>query len=322
MPGIRLIGMGGTIAFAASTLGAVPTLGAADLSRAMPGSDDVSPVDLAGISSIGITEEHLRLLVGEIEAAVAGGYRGIVVSHGTDTMEESAYLVALAVPRAGVPVAFTGAMRHHGAPGSDGEANLADALAVARLGEAGGRLGPVVVMNGQVHAARFVAKRHSVGLDAFSSPDAGPVGAVTEGRVSTWFTPTYEDFVGGFAAGPLPRVEVVHMTTAFDPVFMAGLPASNPRGVVLAGFGGGHAHTSTLGLIDQLVATGIPVVAASRCGAGDTLRSTYGVAGTEIDLQDRGVVMAGALSPVKVRLRLAVALANGLTASAVFPLDD
>lgn len=322
MAGIRLIGMGGTIAFATSSLGAIPALNAAELSRTLSGAADISAVDLAEISSIGITEVHLRLLVSEIVASLDGGYDGIVVSHGTDTMEESVYLVALTVARSEVPVVFTGAMRHHDAAGSDGAANLSDALSVARHGEAAGKLGPVLVMNGEVHTARFVAKTHTVGLGAFSSPDAGPVGAVTEGRVATWFAPTYEDYVGGLGAAPLPQVELVHMTTALDSAWLAGLPETRPNGVVLAGFGGGHAHTSALQTIDKLVAMGIPVISASRCGSGATLRSTYGVDGTEIDLQRRGVLMAGALSPVKARLRLAVAVANGLAASAVFPLGD
>ncbi len=321
MPRLRLIAMGGTIAFTGSPGGAVPSLGAVDLSRSVRVEEEVSSVDLAGISSIGITEEHLRLLVAEIESTIAAGHDGIVVSHGTDTLEETAYLAALTVPRSRVPVVFTGAMRHHDAPGSDGGANLNDALAVARRGDLAGALGPVVVMNGEIHAARFVAKRHTLSLSAFSSPDAGPVGSITEGRVSIWFGPSYVDYVGACPDGPWPRVELAPMVTAMDPSWLRSLPASSPDGVVLAGFGGGHAHTSTLDVLDELVAAGVAVVAASRCGSGDTLRGTYGVPGTEIDLQARGVVMAGAISPVKARLRLAIALGNGRAASSVFPVS-
>ena len=109
---------------------------------------------------------------------------------------------------------------------------------------------------------------------------------------------------------------------ALGPLDQGQLPLLPPDGLVIAGFGGGHAHTTILGLIDELIAGGVCVVAASRCGAGDTLRSTYGVPGTEIDLRERGVLMAGALSPPKARLRLQVALANGVAPPSVFPLED
>jgi L-asparaginase len=267
-----------------------------------------------------MTEAHLRLLVQEIESGIASGYDGIVVSHGTDTMEETAYLVALTLPRSRVPLALTGAMRHHDAPGADGTANLEDAFAFACRPRGENLLGPVVVMNGEIHSARFVTKRETVNLGAFGSPGAGPVGSVTEGRVSIWFAPSYDDYVGRYPADRWPRVEIVQMTTAMSADSFRALTDTGPEGVVLAGFGGGHAHTSVLGVIDELARRGVAVVAASRCGSGDTLRNTYGVPGTEIDLQSRGVVMAGILSPVKSRLRLAVALANGLPPSSVFPV--
>ena len=322
MTRFRLIGLGGTIAFADSATGAVPSLRADDLPFSPEPGDQISSVDVANISSIGIGPAHLAQLVGEIEKAVKERCDGVVVSHGTDTMEESVYLAALAVARSDVPVVFTGAMRHHGSRGSDGAANLADAFAVARQGAKAGQLGPCVVMNGEIHSARFVAKRHTVGLNAFESPGSGPVGCINEGRAAIWFRPAYTDYVGPCPRGEWPDVELVTMVTALNPAGLRPLLAGKPDGVVVAGFGGGHAHTAILELIDELIAGGTCVVAASRCGAGDTLRSTYGVPGTEIDLQERGVLMAGALSPAKTRLRLQVALANGVAPPSVFPPGD
>jgi L-asparaginase len=322
MTRLRLIGLGGTIAFTDSSTGAVPSLSADDLPFSPETGDEISSVDVANISSIGIGQAHLVQLVAEIEKTVKEHCEGVVVSHGTDTMEESVYLAALTVERSQVPIVFTGAMRHHGSRGSDGPANLADAFAVARQGARAGLLGPCVVMNGEVHSARFVAKRHTVRLNAFESPDAGPVGSINEGRASIWFTPTYIDYVGPCPRAEWPDVELVTMVTALNPTRLRPLLARKPDGVVIAGFGGGHAHTAILELIDELVAGGVHVVAASRCGAGDTLRSTYGVPGTEIDLQERGVLMAGTLSPAKARLRLQVALANGVAPPSVFPFED
>lgn len=317
---LRLIAMGGTIAFIDSKDGAVPSLRAEELSHSVRSRHEIDTVDLATISSVAMSEDHLRLLVREIEDSIADGYDGIVVSHGTDTLEETAYLVALTIRRSRVPLAFTGAMRHHDAPGTDGIANLEDALAFSEQARAAQALGPVVVMNGEIHSARFATKQNTVSLDAFGSPGAGPVGSVTESRVSIWFAPNYNDYVGGFPDGHWPRVDLVHMTTAMDPAGFEAVIESGPAGVVLAGFGGGHAHTAVLEGIDELARRSIPVVAASRCCSGDTLRSTYGVPGTEIDLQARGALMAGILSPVKSRLRLMVALANGLPPSTVFPV--
>ena len=134
MTRLRLIGLGGTIAFTDSSTGAVPSLSAGDLPFSPETGDEISSVDVANISSIGVGPAHLVQLVAEIEKAVKERCEGVVVSHGTDTMEESVYLAALTVERSQVPIVFTGAMRHHGSRGSDGPANLADAFAVARQG--------------------------------------------------------------------------------------------------------------------------------------------------------------------------------------------
>lgn len=316
---LRLIGMGGTITFAATPRGAFPELDAEQLAAPLTSSFDIDTVDLMAGSSISITGDDLRSLAGEIERSAEAGYEGVVVAHGTDTMEETAYFVALTVGRE-LPVAFTGAMHHPGAPASDGGANLADAFAFVARCKGARAAGPVVIMDGQIHAARFVTKADSTSTAAFRSPGAGPIGAVTEGRPSIWFQPSYVDYVGS-AHGTWPRVELVHLTNAVDAASLAGL-LDNPRqGVVVAGYGGGHVHPGLLPVFDDLIRSGLPVVVATRCASGDTLRSTYAVEGTELDLQARGFLMAGRLAAEKARLRLIVAIANGVAPSAAFPVE-
>src|SRR5215469_13891876 len=285
---IRLIGMGGTIAFGSVPEGAVPQLDAADLIAELGSvAAGIEPLDLTNVSSIALRDEHLLALARAVDESIASGFGAIVITHGTDTMEETAYLLALAINRGRTAVVLTGAMRHHDLEGYDGLANLRAALIAARTpGMAD--LGPVVVMSDEIHAARFVTKSHATSPGAFTSRP-GPLGQVSESEAALWLRPVYSVYSG-------------------------------PDGVVIEGFGGGHLPPALLDGLDQAVARGIPTVVASRCGDGPTLLETYAVPGTEIDLQARGAVMAGTISAVKARLRLAVAIAAGYPLGAAFPV--
>ncbi len=316
---IRLLAMGGTIAFDEGTGGALPRLGGAQLARSVAGTAGVEVVDLASSSSIALQDAHLVTLAEAIRDAAGDGCRGVVVSHGTDTLEESCYFAALTCADLGLPVVFTAAMRHHGQPGADGPANLRDALAVAALPEAAAA-GPLVVMNGEIHAARFVAKLHGTSTSAFASPLAGPIGQVVEDVASLWFSPAYRDALGVVERAPLPRVELVPVALGSGPDAALAIVGTAPAGIVVDGLGGGHVPPAALPAIDLALERGIPVVVGSRCGSGPTLLGTYGIPGGELDLQQRGALMAGALSSPKARLRLAVALHLGLPPTAAFPV--
>jgi L-asparaginase len=316
---VRLIAMGGTIAFDSGSDGAVPTLDGHGLGSWL-GSDGVAVHvdDLAQISSIGLQDGHLLELAARVRAVQQEASGGVVVTHGTDTLEETAYFLALTCPRGATPIVLTGAMRHNGLPGHDGPANLRAAV-IAAATPALGALGPVVVMADEIHAARFVAKTHGTRVAAFASPLAGPIGNVVEDRAEVWFDPAYEDYIGE-PTGELPRVELIKMVIGIDDLGLRSIMDSSPAGVVIEGFGGGHVAPALLRLIDDAADRGIPVIVASRSGDGPTLQATYAVPGTEIDLQQRGALMAGALSGLKARLRLAVATACGLPAADVFPV--
>jgi L-asparaginase len=318
---LRLIALGGTIAFDTSDAGALPELAGRDLiERAGNGNSGVDTLDLASISSIAITSEHLLQLLAAIEQSIGDGYTGIVVTHGTDTIEETAYFLALTIPRGRAAIVLTGAMRHNGLLGADGPANVRDALTVAQM-PAALHTGPLVVMAGEIHTARFVTKAHATRHHALGS-NTGPLGQISEDQPEIWFQPRYDDYVGRPTSGNrnLPRVEQVTMTIGNEPHALSAAIRTQPAGLVIAGLGGGHIPPQLLRCVDDAVQRDIPVIIGSRCGDPSTLHRTYAIPGTEIDLQERGALMSGTLSPPKARLRLSVALANGLPPAAAFPV--
>jgi L-asparaginase len=314
---LLLLAMGGTIAFSDGPDGAVPESSAQDLLAVAP-EESVDSVDLSNISSIGLEDRHLFALVEAVERGIADGYRGIVVTHGTDTIEETAYFLALTLRRGRVPIVLTGAMRHNGHLGSDGPANLRAAMRVARE-QSVSEAGPVVVLADEIHSARFVTKVHGTRIGAFSS-SSGPLGEVIEDRVVVRWKPSYADYLGSAPGAALPRVELATMAVGIDPESLRALIGLRPPGIVIQGLGAGHVPPRLAECVDEATAQGTAVVVASRCGDGPTLEGTYGIPGAEIDLQTRGAVMAGTLSASKARLRLAVALANRIPASTAFPV--
>jgi L-asparaginase len=238
------------------------------------------------------------------------------VTHGTDTIEETAYALALMVD-ADVPVALTGAMRLAHEPGADGPANLMAALRVATTPEAA-PLGPVVVMHDEIHAARWVTKLHTSKVAAFCSFGFGPVGQIAEGRVRLQATGPGHDYLG------LPdrldqRVELVWVAAGADGLLVDAAAAA-ADGLVVAGTGGGHVPPAMAESLRQVVRRGLPTVLASRCVGGPVLEETYGGVGSETYLIEAGLRPAGLLSPLKVRLRLLTALALGMDASEAFPV--
>jgi len=319
-PRILLVALGGTISAAPDECGRnVPTRAAADMLGSLPGAEKIAEVvaaDEKRVSSRAVTPADMCSLAHGIRAGVEEGYDGVVVTHGTDTMEETAYALALQLD-VDVPVVLTGAMRLAHEPGADGPANLLAALRVAAT-PAAGRLGPVVVMHDEVHLARWATKTHTSRIAAFSSPGFGPVGHVLEGRVRLVSPPEGSDYLG------LPerldgRVELVWVAAGADGL-LVDAAASAAQGLVIAGTGGGHVPPAMTASLRMVVDGGLPVVLASRCVAGPVLTETYGGEGSETHLmREIGLHPAGALSAVKARLRLMVALALDKSAAEVFP---
>ncbi len=319
-PRVLVAAMGGTISAAPDIQGRnVPTRSAARILNAVPGAEEVAEViavDVGRTSSRAIGPADMCRLTHEIESRARKGYDGVVVTHGTDTMEETAYALALMLDLE-VPVVVTGAMRLPHDAGADGPANLLAALRAAVAPEVAS-LGPVVVIQDEIHLARAVVKFHTSRVAAFSSPGFGPAGYVSEGRVYLNSLPTGSDYLG--LPGKLDgRVELIWVAAGADGL-LVDAAASVAQGLVIAGTGGGHVPPPMADSLRTAVERGLPVVLASRTGSGPLLESTYGGAGSENHLREIGVLSAGMISPLKARLRLMVGLALGKDVTEIFPV--
>jgi L-asparaginase len=303
------------------TLGGVePTLTGHDLVAALPDlatvGIDVEVHDVMRAAGGSLRFADVAALMDRIEDRLRDGVDGVVVTQGTDTIEETAYLLDLWHP-GDAPLVVTGAMRAPSALGADGAANLISAIRVAASRHAPG-LGCLVVMADEVHAARLVSKTHSLSTGAFTSPGAGPVGHLAEGCLRLLGGPADRVTVarsralpgdGEVAsadpvpvAGPEPRVGLVTLTLGDDGSLLEALE-DKVDALVVAGFGVGHAPAELAPVLGRLAAR-MPVVLTSRTGAGPVLRKTYGYPGSELDLLDRGLVRGGYLPPLKARVLL------------------
>ena len=320
---IRFLPFGGTIASVRrpGATEVTPTLTGAELVESLPELAEVAEIDVREfppIASFAVTVPDMLTLARAAAEALADGCEGVVISHGTDTIEETAYALALMLPR-GAPVVVTGAMRNPTMPGTDGPANLLAAFLVAASPLAAG-LGPVVVLNDELHAARFVTKAHTQRVSALVSPDAGPFGGIAERRVDVWWRPAWEDYLGLPESLEGVEVELVLLAAGVSNAQLRAAVERRPAGIVIEATGGGHILPPLLPLVDEAVAAGIPVVTASRVGSGPNLERTYRMPGGETDLIDRGAIPAGMLSGHKARLRLLVGVALGRDPAELFPV--
>lgn len=311
---ILVIALGGTIAMTRTASGGIaPSLSAGDLLRAIPSLDGiahldaVSPFQLPGAS---LTFDHLTEVVALINSRTARGIDGAVIVQGTDTIEETAFVLdCLLAP--GVPVVVTGAMRGPEAPGADGPANLSAAVTVAASPEARD-LGVLVALNEEVHAARYVRKAHTSLPSSFTSAPHGPIGHVIEGRFRLGMRPIRLLQRPLVPVSSPPSVAVIQLGLGDDGRLLATLPDLGYQGAVIAGMGAGHVPQACVAPLETL-AGAIVTVLSTRVLKGPVHSETYGFAGSERDLLSRGLIGGNAYGPVKARLLLQLALAADLT---------
>jgi len=255
--------------------------------------------------SVNIGLDDLAALVRRLRQAEADGVAGVVVTHGTDTLEESAFALDLLVSGP-LTVVLTGALRAADAPGADGPANIAAAVAVA-LDPGCRGAGVLVVLNDEIHAAADVRKAHAFSPSAFASSGGGPLGLVVEGRPRLRVRPARQ--LPPLTLGRRrPHVPILSPAADTPPAWLRAAGATD--GVVVDLPGGGHAPEHLVPALTAL-AQERPVVFASRTGAGATLAASYGYPGAEMDLLRRGLLAAGELDARKARVALALLLSAG-----------
>ncbi len=309
IPTIALITTGGTISTLDSGHGAVPHRSGRELLHHLGEKrTEVSAkvVDFEKIPGSAMTPARMAELARAIESELRRpAIAGVVVTHGTDTIEESAYLcyLTIASPK---PVVFTGSMRTGSELSWDGPRNLLDALKVAGSPHAR-NLGALLVMNEEIHSARFVTKSNGLTLGTFHSPAAGPLGRIYNGEPWIFVVPAMKREV--LRAKVEANVAMVTTLTGDADSLAEALARPSLRGMVVAGFGSGRVPPEWYKLIEETIAKGIPMVLASRTGAG-TIDDPYG--GGAHYLRSRGMIAAHEIQPLKARIKLMVALGNGL----------
>jgi L-asparaginase len=308
MKRIVVLTTGGTIAMRADagSGGAVPALNGADLVAALTlDGIELRVEEFSNVPSAHFTLDQLWNLSRCVAALVASdSVDGVVVTHGTDTLEESAYLcdVTIDSPK---PIVFTGAMRTVSEPGNEGLANLADAVKVAASDAVRG-FGTLVVFNDEIHLARDVTKTHTTALDTFQSPEFGAVGRIDYAGVQIARKPVSHDLV------PANRLETnVHLLKLAigmsDGLFEYLAETVGAKGIVLEALGGGRVPPWWLPTIGNAIQRGVVVVITSRAGTGRTV-DRYGYVGAHRDLVNLGCWFANGLNGPKARIKLMAAL--------------
>ena len=317
-PRVGVFTLGGTIAMTPTEEGGVaPALSAADLLAAVPGLGDVQVQlevrDFRSKPGASLSFSDLFELANAIKQALDGGCAGTVVTQGTDTIEEVAYFLDLVLD-VEPPVVVTGAMRNPAMAGADGPANILNAVMVAASPQAQG-LGCLVSMNNEIHAARWVQKAHTGNVAAFASPNSGPLGHVVEGSVCIPVLLRRSSPSIGLNVSRNVRVGLATISLGDDGTLIQSL-GERADGLVVAAFGAGHVPDIVVPVLSKL-ADRMPVVLASRTGAGPVHERTYSFPGSEKDLVARGLINAGYLDPLKARILLWLLIASGADAERI-----
>ncbi len=314
---VKLLSLGGTIAMVENGRGlANPALDAAALLERIPALKDIASVEVesyVNVPSPYLAPTDVLHVARRIEALAREGFDGVVITQGTDTLEETAYLLDLLIsPSARIGVAVTGAQRNPSLVSADGPANLVDSLLTV-ADDLAPDMGVVVVFCSEVHAARDVVKTHTSRVDTFKSPETGPLGAITNGKVTWLRAPVVREAYQVSSEALEAPVEAIWSGMGTTSSLLDAAREAGARGVILQSLGAGHVTLQMIPGIKRLIDAGIPVVMTSRCHAGRLLTHTYGYEGSETHLHDLGVIFGDGLATSKARVKLMVLLAAGLT---------
>lgn len=318
---IHILAMGGTIAGKAGDSTATTgyqagAVGVEDLLAAVPGVQEVAKVtgeQLAAIDSKDITAEcQLQLVKRVRELLLSADVDGIVITHGTDTLEESAYLLDL-VHFADKPVVITGAMRPATALSADGPLNILDAVRVAAADGARDR-GVLVVLNNEIHSARLVTKMSTTAVETFKSPVGGAIGVVNDGVVVFYHSAELHHLPNALSVSEkltgqneLPYVPVLYGHSDDDGRLVKLVTENGAKGIVYAGMGNGSIPVRAEAELAAAVKMGVIVIRASSSASGMVTKA-------EASYEQAGFIASGLLNPRKARLLLQTALVCGKSA--------
>ncbi|HEY7515931.1 MAG TPA: type II asparaginase [Vicinamibacteria bacterium] len=321
MPRVRILATGGTIAGKAASevdegysSGGLPVDA---LLRALPDLERLADVKGEQIAQIGSQDMNdalwLRLAARVSALFAADDAEGVVVTHGTDSMEETAYFLHLVV-RSDRPVVLTGAMRPATSLSADGPLNLYNAVAVAAHADARGR-GAIVVLNDDLHSARDVTKSNTTDVQTFVSPGPGLLGTASYGRIRYFRRPsrrhTAESEFSVDGLERLPRVDVLYAHASMPPDLVEASVSRGARGIVVAGMGNGNVTSAAAEALAGAARKGVVVVRSTRVVSGDVGRNI------ELDDDALGLVAADQLNPQKSRVLLQLCLSSGMDAIGV-----
>lgn len=306
---IAVVTTGGTISmrYDAKLGGAVPAISGDELLHMVPGLDKVARLELIEFSnqpSCHLTPQLMFELCCLINSTLARpDIDGLVVTHGTDALEETAYMADMLL-NSSKPVVFTAAMRNNSELGADGPRNVLASVRVAACPDAQ-EAGALIVFNGRILAARDTIKMHTSNLDAFRSPTLGPLGNVDDDLVTIFrrslvrqtFAPHHIE----------PRVELVRVYAGMDSSFLLWSLEQGMKGLVIEAMGQGNVPPMMLPGIETWLNAGKPVVLVSRCPEGRAL-DTYAYVGGGKQLHNMGVIFGEDLTGQKARVKLMLAL--------------
>lgn len=324
LPLCQLIATGGTIAMKIDPVrgGAVPALSGADLLAAVPAMARVARLEVRELFNI--PSDHMdagrwvELQRAVDEALARPEITGAIVSHGTDTLEETAWFLDLTLA-SDKPVVLAGAQRNASVPDFDGPRNLLNAARVCVEPRAR-RQGVLVAMNNQIHAAREATKTHTADVEAFKSGDFGLLGVADEDRV-VFSRQTARRLHLPLRAGALPRVEIVPMFAGASGDLLRAAVALGARGIVVQALGFGNVNADMLAAVQEAIARGVAVAISTRVPNG-RVQPAYGFEGGGRTLQAAGAVFADNLSPHKARILLMLALQSARTTHQLQSLFD
>jgi L-asparaginase len=312
LPNIVILATGGTIAGAAATgTQAAYTSGAVTIDAmlaAVPGIRDLANIKGEQISNVGSQDMSMEIMLTVAKRCnqllAKNDVDGIVITHGTDTMEETAFFLNLVI-KSEKPVVMVGSMRPSTAVSADGPLNLYDAVAVAGDPNARGR-GVLVVMNDWIHAAHSLTKTSTTAIQTFMSPLRGLVGVSSYGKNDFYNTPHWKHTTASefdiTNVTKLPRVDIIFACADMSPDLIEAAAANGAKGIVIAGVGNGNMNKASLEAAQRVARKGVVVVRSSRVATGTVGRNV------EVNDDEMGFVASDELNPQKSRILLMLAL--------------